>query len=105
MDCRKDHHWSLIRIVTRDALIHVKKITVELFDRILTVTLNRVAEIEEYTETSASDAATFVTGFLRCSRGNVPRCKITETRVFTLKEVISLVLGHRIWVNFDLADH
>ena len=105
MDCREDHHGRLVRVVTRDALIHVKEIAVALFDRVLTVTLNRVAEIEEYTETSAGDASTLVTGFLRCSRGNIPRRKIAKARVFTLKVVISIVLGHSVWVSFTLSDH
>ena len=74
MDCRIDHHWQLVRILTCDFLIHLEEVAVAGADGGFAKAFGGVAEIQIDTETSRSDAATFIAGFLGSTGGNVSRC-------------------------------
>ena len=53
MQCRVDHHRSLVWIIVRDLFVHIEQVTVFLLNDLFTQAIDRVGEIQEYGQARA----------------------------------------------------
>ena len=101
---RENHHWRTVWIGSCNTVIHVEQIAVAFFNCFATIALNRIAEVEKHAQSRGRDTATFITRFFRRTRGNVAWRKISKAGVLALQEVITVILSHRIRVEFTFAN-
>ena len=90
MHGRVDAHGLFVRILIRDALVHVEQVAIPLGDGGLAQSLDAVGKVEVHSEAARTHAAPVVARFLGGARGDVPRREVAEARVLALQEVIAL---------------
>ena len=100
----KDHHRCLVGIVSSDALIHVKKVSVALLDGFLAVALDRIAEVQENAQTSGRNTTSLIADFLCSPRRNITRCQIAKTRILAFEKVITILFYDGVRIERTLAD-
>src|SRR5690606_17162358 len=93
---------NLVRVLARDALVHVEQVPVLLADALFAVALDGVAEVEVDAAATGTDAAAVVALLLRSARGDVARRQVAEARVLALEVVVARVLGNLIRVLADV---
>jgi hypothetical protein len=87
-----DHHGCLIRIITCDAFIHLKEVTVFARNHLYSISINSVSEVEVDCLLRWAHTQTFITAKFCLTRRNISRSEVTERWVNALKVVISLIL-------------
>jgi hypothetical protein len=93
MHGRVDAHRHLVRILRRDALVHLEQVAVALADPVLAEALDRVGEVEIHAAATRSNAATVVARFLGRARRDIARREIAEAGVLPLEVVVAIGLG------------
>ena len=91
---RVDAHRHFVRILIRDAFIHLEQIPVPLGDLLLAEALDGVAEVEIDAATARPDTAPFVAHFFRGARRDVARRQIAEARILALEIVVAIGFGN-----------
>ena len=81
-------HRNLIRIFTRDSLIHVEEVAVAFGDHRLSEAPDGVAEIEANTPAVLTDSPALVHGLFGTTRRNIAGGEIAKARVDTLEVVV-----------------
>ena len=89
---RINAHWSAVRILGCDVVVHLKEIAVALFDRGASKPLDCVCEIEIHPPPTRPYPTPLIAYFFRRARGDVARREISKARIFPLEVVIALVL-------------
>jgi hypothetical protein len=89
---REDAHRQLVRVLVRDALVHLEQVPVPLGDGLLAEALDRVGEVEVDAEAGVADPAPLVADRLGRAARDVARRQVAEARVAALEVVVALRL-------------
>src|SRR6185312_787980 len=87
-----DAHWLPVRVLVRDALVHLEEIPVALTDRLGPEPMNRIGEIEVHPASAGPHAAPLVAYFFRSAARDVARREVPKARVLSLEVVVPVVL-------------
>src|ERR1017187_3150728 len=90
---RVDAHRVLVRILARDAVVHVEQVAVALLDDVGAEALDGIAEVQVDGQAALAHAAAFIAGGFGVAGGHVARHEVAEAGVFALQEVIALSFG------------
>ena len=90
---RVNAHRQLVRVLGRDAPVHLEQVAVALGDDAPAQAPDGVGEIEVDAQTGLADAAALVADFLRGTRGDVARAEVAVAWVLTLEKVVALAFG------------
>src|SRR5215471_16392398 len=96
MDCGIDAHWHCVGILAGDPFVHVEQVAIAFANDVLAEAPDRVGEIQVDAESAFSYSSTFIAYELRIARCDVAWDKISETRIFPLKVVITLVFRNLV---------
>ena len=109
MQCRVDHHRSLVWIIVRDLFVHIEQVTVFLLNDLFTQAIDRVGEIQEYGQARAVHAETCVATLFSGTRSHVARNQVSECRITPLQIIITVVVtqgfGHHSQFRLEVTFH
>src|SRR5690606_12358025 len=92
VDGRVDAHRDLVRVLARDALVHLEQVAVLLLHSLPAEPVDGVAEVEVDAQAAGSDAAALVADVLGGAGGDVTRDQVAEGGVDPLQVVVALVV-------------
>ena len=90
MNCRINPHGLFIWILIGDLLVHIKQVSISGTNRIFTQTPNSFCKIEINGNTGSSNSTTLINQFLCITGGHITWNKVTECRIFTFQEIITV---------------
>ena len=96
VDSRKDSHWLLVRVFGRNFVVHVKQVAIFLSNRVFTIPLDGIAEVQENGKTSFPNAMTRIAAFFCCARRNIARSQIAVRRVTPFQIVVAFSIRNLI---------
>ncbi len=86
---RVDSHRHLVRILVRDALVHLEQIAVAFFYHVSAEPLDCIGKVEIDAKAGFTHSPALVADLLCGARGDVTRSEIPERRILPLQEVIA----------------
>ena len=90
------HTVNLVGNITReyvcDLLIHLEEVTITLHDHVDAQTVDRLREIEEYSQTCVVHTEALIAALLGGTRGNVTWNEVTECWITALQIVVTILL-------------
>src|SRR5688572_9134666 len=89
-------HWRAISVLAGDLLVHVEKISIALFNDLLSQALDRIRKIQINAQAAWSNSAAVIASFLGRSRRNVARGQISIAGIFAFEEVVAVALWNLI---------
>ena len=90
MHGRIDAHRPDVRVLRRDALVHLEEVSITFADRRLAELRDRVAKVEVNAAAARANAAPLVADLLRGARGEVAGGKVATARIAALEIVVAL---------------
>ena len=94
VECGEDTHGTLISVLARDVVIHLKEVAVALSDGFFSKSLDGTGQIKINAEPTRSDTASLIADLLGTPGGDVARGEVAVARVLALKEVVALLFGN-----------
>src|SRR3989339_669750 len=94
VNCRVDHHRLLVRVDICYLLIHLKQISIPLFNHLFTQSLCGSFEIQKDSQPGLVNTISCVTSLFCRSGCHVPWDQVTESRVSSLQIIISILLRY-----------
>src|SRR5690554_838780 len=99
MDRRINFHGDFIRILARNLLIHVKKISVLTPYSFFSVPGNDIPEIKKHGFTCFIYPPSFIANVFGISGGNIPWNEVAKGRIPSFQVIVPVFVFYLTWSN------